>query len=495
MPYRGLREGLISLKLDGTRDLKYFDAQIPGVTTEAFYRNLTFPILESVSFHYSALCCQFRSLSFLDLHGVSLSQEDLNDCYDPPIANSGTDSVSSSGMDNMPSNGTDSMSNDSVTVVCYNTSMCPWGVVNETNYNMSLSAEKFCASVPTSCCSTDVCPGGCGSNNSSLLSDDIVCMQINPTKCYNETFPVNKMEENCTNSNCTSTSLMCKSSVACIPSSNIASSFPSPTPSPTSPPLPCPPQIDRCSDDYCEQKADCINNVHAVRSDEIDACETCRIFPCHVDVLNCGRDGLWGNCECQEPDRKRSLLNQESRQVRATQPSDPPPEGWFYLHDNDSVICMEVPSPTPEPTPNKECLYQVILQHASFSDESTACTPKDDPFNPCEDLLGSSNHALRVLIWPVIIVALLGNGLVIFVIVGYVFVMRRTKMDSFIMHFLYLNLAVADFMMGLYLFTLSVVDLDTVGRFSLRDVQWRTGPGCSFAGEYNNKINMYINVT
>ena len=429
------------LNLAGTRNLKYFDAQSPAISAEKYFRNLTFPLLQSVSFHYSALCCQFRPLSFLDTHRLTVSAPD---CYDPPITNGGTDSTSNGGTNS--------------TVVCYNTSVCPWAVASETNYNKSLSTEEFCASVPTDCCSTDVCPEGC--SGGTLLEEELLCVQINPTKCYsNVTFPVLRPDESCTTANCSSKTLQCRSSTPC-----------SPPPTPSS--SPCPPEVtDRCSSEYCRWKV-CIEDGTA---DDIRVCDTCRVFPCGRDI-QCDKNGKYGNCECEEPDRKRSLLNyppDEMRQMRATQPFDPPPEGWFYLYDNSSVICAV--------TRDDECVHEVLLQTAPFSADGTSCTPENDPFNPCEDLLGS-NHALRVLIWPVIIFALLGNGIVIFVIVGYVFVIRRMKMDSLVIHLLYLNLAVADFIMGVYLFTIAVVDLDTFGRFFLEDVQWRTGPGCGFAG-------------
>lgn len=109
------------------------------------------------------------------------------------------------------------------------------------------------------------------------------------------------------------------------------------------------------------------------------------------------------------------------------------------------------------------------------------CSPEPDAFNPCEDLLGNTD-LLRVAIWFVIILALVMNTIVIVVTIGYSFILQRAKQDLFIMHFLYLNLAMADFLMGVYLFTIAVVDLDTLGDFAASAIQWQTGPGCRFAG-------------
>ena len=46
----------------------------------------------------------------------------------------------------------------------------------------------------------------------------------------------------------------------------------------------------------------------------------------------------------------------------------------------------------------------------------------------------------------------------------------------------YANLASADLLMGICLLTIALVDAITLGHFSEDDVEWRTGPGCRFAG-------------
>ena len=61
-------------------------------------------------------------------------------------------------------------------------------------------------------------------------------------------------------------------------------------------------------------------------------------------------------------------------------------------------------------------------------------------------------------------------------------IVRRTKINLFIMHFFYANLASADLLMGICFLTIALVDAITLGHFSEDDVEWRTGPGCRFAG-------------
>lgn len=47
---------------------------------------------------------------------------------------------------------------------------------------------------------------------------------------------------------------------------------------------------------------------------------------------------------------------------------------------------------------------------------SITCTPTQDDFNPCEDIM--SPILLRVLIWIVSVLALLGNAAVLLVLLG-----------------------------------------------------------------------------
>ena len=70
------------------------------------------------------------------------------------------------------------------------------------------------------------------------------------------------------------------------------------------------------------------------------------------------------------------------------------------------------------------------------------CYPAPGPFLPCNDLFDW--WTLRCGVWVVFLLALLGNGCVVFVLS-----FSRNKMD--VPRFLVCNLAAADFFMGLYL--------------------------------------------
>lgn len=101
------------------------------------------------------------------------------------------------------------------------------------------------------------------------------------------------------------------------------------------------------------------------------------------------------------------------------------------------------------------------------------CTPLPDPFFPCEDLMGS--WLLRVGVWIVFMLALLGNAVVVIVII-----LSKTKLD--VSKFLIINLAIADLCMGIYLGCLAIVDASTIGNFRHHGVNWQQSLGCKTAG-------------
>lgn len=149
------------------------------------------------------------------------------------------------------------------------------------------------------------------------------------------------------------------------------------------------------------------------------------------------------------------------------------------------VICRGMrPDSTPSPsnfTPSSGCSNVTIpLKYTTFGDLAE-CTPSNDSFNPCNDLLGEEDH-LRRAIWFVAILAILGNGLVILIFIGYSVIIRKCKQEIFVISFLYFNLALADFLMGVYLLIIASVDAHTRGEFFFTDIEWRRGHLCEFAG-------------
>ncbi|CAG5122918.1 unnamed protein product, partial [Candidula unifasciata] len=102
-----------------------------------------------------------------------------------------------------------------------------------------------------------------------------------------------------------------------------------------------------------------------------------------------------------------------------------------------------------------------------------SCLPEADEFSSCEDLM--SNHVLRVSIWILGLVAFFGN---IVVIVWRARDVRGRKVHSFLIT----NLAIGDFLMGVYLMVIAVVDSYYRGVYMLHDQVWRSSYLCRFAG-------------
>ncbi|XP_045530055.1 lutropin-choriogonadotropic hormone receptor isoform X1 [Pieris brassicae] len=101
------------------------------------------------------------------------------------------------------------------------------------------------------------------------------------------------------------------------------------------------------------------------------------------------------------------------------------------------------------------------------------CLPLPGPFLPCVDLFDW--WTLRCGVWAVFLLALLGNGTVVFVLV-----FSRSRID--VPRFLVTNLAAADFFMGIYLGFLAVVDAGTLGEFRAHAIAWQMSGGCRLAG-------------
>ncbi|XP_073905756.1 lutropin-choriogonadotropic hormone receptor isoform X6 [Castor canadensis] len=107
------------------------------------------------------------------------------------------------------------------------------------------------------------------------------------------------------------------------------------------------------------------------------------------------------------------------------------------------------------------------------SPKTLRCAPEPDAFNPCEDIMGYD--FLRVLIWLINILAILGNMTVLLVLLT-----SRYKLT--VPRFLMCNLSFADFCMGLYLLLIASVDSQTKGQYYNHAIDWQTGSGCSAAG-------------
>jgi hypothetical protein len=118
--------------------------------------------------------------------------------------------------------------------------------------------------------------------------------------------------------------------------------------------------------------------------------------------------------------------------------------------------------------------------------DKVRCTPRENPLTPCQFLLDP--WVLKVAIWAVWVLALLGNGTVLFIGIA-----TREKLES--NELLICNLAFADFCMGVYLAFLAIVDVRTFGSsFFQSALDWQLGPGCKAAGfiaVFSSELSIY----
>lgn len=113
------------------------------------------------------------------------------------------------------------------------------------------------------------------------------------------------------------------------------------------------------------------------------------------------------------------------------------------------------------------------------------CYPKPDAFNPCEDIMGFT--FLRVLIWFISVLAIVGNCVVLLVLLT-----SRYKLT--VPRFLMCHLAFADLCMGVYLLLIAAVDVHTQSRYYNYGIDWQTGAGCHVAGfftVFSSELSVY----
>ncbi|KAF6732194.1 Thyrotropin receptor [Oryzias melastigma] len=117
--------------------------------------------------------------------------------------------------------------------------------------------------------------------------------------------------------------------------------------------------------------------------------------------------------------------------------------------------------------------------------EEVACAPAPDEFNPCEDIMGFG--FLRVSVWFVSLLAVLGNLVVLLVLLTSHYKLSVSR-------FLMCHLAFADLCMGIYLLLIASVDLHTRSEYFNHAIDWQTSPGCGLAGfftVFSSELSVY----
>lgn len=113
------------------------------------------------------------------------------------------------------------------------------------------------------------------------------------------------------------------------------------------------------------------------------------------------------------------------------------------------------------------------------------CLPKNDAYNPCEDIMGAK--WLTIVSFLVGCIALVANLVIVFVMLSSD---RRLNVHRFLMS----NLAFADFCLGLYIFLLVCVSLNTSGQYYNYVKVWQYGAGCNIAGflaVFSTELSVY----
>lgn len=109
------------------------------------------------------------------------------------------------------------------------------------------------------------------------------------------------------------------------------------------------------------------------------------------------------------------------------------------------------------------------------------CLPEPDSFSPCENLLG--NEFLTISSTFVALVALFGNFIVVAALLLIAVDQSRSQKRHLpVPRFLILNLAFADFCLGVFILLLVVMDRKTNGMYYKYGMEWQTRGGCDVVG-------------
>ncbi|XP_030850859.1 relaxin receptor 2 isoform X2 [Strongylocentrotus purpuratus] len=122
---------------------------------------------------------------------------------------------------------------------------------------------------------------------------------------------------------------------------------------------------------------------------------------------------------------------------------------------------------------NLNNIYFDFFFMCGYAPNVRVCLPKGDGISNVDDLLG--NWLLRGAVWLVALLGCFGNLMVIF---ARCFVSEDNKVHSFFI----MNLAVADFLMGLYLLIIGLHDVMFRGEYIFKDLDWRSGWVCKMCG-------------
>ena len=116
------------------------------------------------------------------------------------------------------------------------------------------------------------------------------------------------------------------------------------------------------------------------------------------------------------------------------------------------------------------------------------CYPRPNPLTPCNNLLDP--WPIRIAIWAVWVLTLLGNISILFVMIA-----ARQRMD--VSQCFICVLAFSNTLLGVYLAFIAMVDIRTIGdrSFYQSALEWQKGSGCQTAGFiaiFSSQLSVYI---
>ncbi|XP_075680117.1 uncharacterized protein LOC113790232 isoform X2 [Dermatophagoides pteronyssinus] len=118
-------------------------------------------------------------------------------------------------------------------------------------------------------------------------------------------------------------------------------------------------------------------------------------------------------------------------------------------------------------------IYFSDFRHCTYALNVRVCTPRGDGISSVQHLLDSV--ILRIAVWIVAMIAMIGNCLVI---IGRMMIHELNVVHSFFIK----NLAMADLLMGIYLFIIAYYDIKFRNHYILFEEEWRLSWQCTFAG-------------
>ena len=123
-----------------------------------------------------------------------------------------------------------------------------------------------------------------------------------------------------------------------------------------------------------------------------------------------------------------------------------------------------------------------------YIQKEVACHPRPNPLTPCDNLLDP--WPIRVSIWAVWVLTLLGNIAVLFIMIA-----ARQRMD--VSQLFMCVLAFSNTLLGIYLAFIAMVDIRTLGdrSFYQSALEWQKGSGCQTAGFlaiFSSQLSVYI---